>query len=114
MARKKSSNLTFNDLSFITSELILKNVPFVVFLGFLATIYIANAHYAEKNVRQIQLVQKELKNLRWFYMSLQSENMFNSKKSEVLKSVEEEGLEPIRSKPKKIVVKTDVGNGHKK
>ena len=104
MAKKKSNALTLNDLSFMTSEWILKNVPFVLFLGFLATIYIANAHYAERNVRDIQVIQKDLKELRWYYMSLQSENMYNSKRSEVVESVKDEGIRPLRSKPKKIIV----------
>ena len=107
MAKKKNNTLSFNELSFVTSEWILKNVPFVIFLGFLATIYIANAHYAERNVRKIQIIQKELKELRWNYMSLQSENMYNSKRSEVIESVKDDGLTTIRNKPKKIIVNQD-------
>ena len=95
----------YTELGDLTSEWILKNLLFVLFLGFLATIYIANTHYAERNVREIQILQKEIKELRWNYMSLQSENMFNSKRSEVAKSMKEEGIRPQRTKPKKIVVR---------
>jgi hypothetical protein len=91
-------------LGFLTSELILRNLPFILFLGFIATIYIASAHYAERNVRRIQMMQKEVRDLRWYYMSLQAENMFNSKRSEVTEKVEEEGLQPFREKPKIIVL----------
>ena len=105
--QKKTTSMTLNELSFVTSELILKNVPFVIFLGFLATIYIANAHYAERNVRKIQVHQKDLKELRWFYMSLQAENMYNSKRSQVIDKVTKEGLRTTRSKPKRIKEKTD-------
>ena len=73
MARR--SNVKYTELSFLTSELILKNLPFVAFLGFLATIYIANVHYAQRNIRQIQVMQKEIKDMRWKYMALESENM---------------------------------------
>ena len=104
MAKKKNSGITFNDLSQITSELILKNVPFVTFLGFLATIYIANAHYAERNVREIQVYQRDLKEIRWYYMSLQAENMYNSKLSEVEENVKDEGLKTLTSKPKRIKI----------
>lgn len=103
MARKKEPR-QFSDLNFIISDLILKNLPFVAFLGFLATIYIANAHYAERNVRKIQVLQKDLKELRWHYMSLQSENMYNSKRSEIADKVKDDGLRLQRRKPKKIVV----------
>ena len=102
MAKKKSNSMTINDLSFIVSEWVLKNTPFVIFLGFLATIYIANAHYAERNVRQIQLHQQQIKEMRWFYKSLHAENMYNSKRSEVVEEAKEEGLQPLRSKPKRL------------
>ena len=95
----------YTELGDLTSEWILKNLLFVLFLGFLATIYIANTHYAERNVREIQILQKEIKELRWNYMSLQSENMFNSKRSELAKSMKEEGIRPQRTKPKKILVR---------
>lgn len=103
MAKKKSTWQIF-DLNYWSSDLILQNLPFVLFLGFLAVIYIANAHYAERNVRQIQVLQREIKELRWHYMSLEAEIMYNSKRSEMVKSVEQDGLRPITAKPKKIVV----------
>ena len=104
MAKKKGIS-SYLELSFWSSDLVLKNLPFVVFLGFLATIYIANVHYAEKNVRQIQILQRNLKELRWHYMSLESDNMFNSKQSEVAGRVKKDGLRPIQGTPKIIEVK---------
>lgn len=103
MAVKKS----FKDLSSIGSistTWILKNLPFVAFLGFMTTIYIANAHYAEKNVREIQIVQKELKDLRREYNSLQAENMSKQRMSEVAKTVKPLDLKVFNKKPKKIIV----------
>ncbi len=102
MAKRKGFSLA--ELSFMPVEFILKNLPFLVFLGFLAVIYIANSHYAERNVRKIQVLQKELKELRWFYMSLQSENMVNSMQSEVVDKVADDGLKLQRGQVKKIVV----------
>jgi hypothetical protein len=104
MAKEKSIGGYF-ELKFITSDLILNNLIFVIFLGFLATIYIANAHYAERNVREIQLMQKDIKEMRWYYMSLQAENMYKSKHSEMLESVKDLGLRPQSGQPKRIVVK---------
>ena len=103
MAKEKDIRNYF-ELKFITSDLILNNLIFVIFLGFLATIYIANAHFAERNVREIQLLQKEIKEKRWYYMSLQAENMYKRKHSEMLQSVEELGLRPRTGRPKRIVV----------
>lgn len=97
----------FTDFGFLTSELLLKNLPFFLFLSFLATTYIASAHFAERNVRQIQVMQKELKELRWYYMSLQSENMFNSKRSEVAKDVREKGLRTNEETPRIILIEKE-------
>lgn len=106
MAKNKGAG-NFFDLKFLSSDIILNNLIFVLFLGFLATIYIANAHYAEGNVRQIQILQKEVKNLRWHFMSLQAENMYNSKHSEMKESVKELELYPLSERPKRIVVDKD-------
>jgi len=103
MAKRKGIDGYFQ-LGFWTSDLVLKNLSFVIFLGLLATVYIANAHLAERNVRKIQELQKEIKELRWYYMSLESENMFNSKLSEMADRVREDGLRPQRGKNRKIVV----------
>ncbi len=92
------------DIGSLTSRLVLNNLAFVLFLGFLTTVYIANAHLAERNVREIQLMQKELKEMRWYYMSLQSENMYNSMRSEVARRVKGQGLRPQREAPKRVVI----------
>lgn len=83
---------------------ILQNLPFIFFLGFLATIYIANAHYAEKNVRQIQMMQREIKDLRREYNSLKAEIMYNQKLTEVERKVKSMNLEVFKNPPKRIIV----------
>ena len=88
----------------ISAELVFKNLPFVLFLSFIAMIYIANAHYSEKKVREIQKLQSELKQQRWQYMSLKSELMYQSKRSEIMNAVEPLGLKTNKYKPNKIVV----------
>ncbi len=84
---------------------LLKNLPFIVFVGFLGTVYIANAHYAERKVREIQTLQKELKETRWRYMSLKSELMYNSKQVEVADRARNLGLRALNDQPKKIIIK---------
>lgn len=102
MARKKN-NLALFDIGFWTSKLVMDNLAFIFFLGFLAMVYIANAHYAERNVREIQTLRKELKEMRWYHRSLQSDNMYNAKRSEVAARVKEDGLRLQRKPPKRIV-----------
>lgn len=89
---------------FQVSTFILKNLGFFLFLGFLAILYIGNAHLAERNVRQIQELQRDIREQRWYFMSLQSENMYNSLRSEVVDRVRDDGLRLHRGKPIKITV----------
>jgi hypothetical protein len=104
MAKRKTLK-DYTALGSLTAELILKNFPFVLFLSFLAMVYIANALYAEKKVREIQKTQAELRQLRWKYMSLKSESMYETKRSEVVKALKDEGLRGSRKSPNKIIVK---------
>jgi len=104
MAKRKRGGI---DLGFFSSDTIIRNLPFILFLGFLAVIYIANAHLAERNVRQIQETRRELKEMRWYYMTLQAENMYKSRRSEMANNVKELGLEPMSDKPKKIIAKKE-------
>lgn len=83
---------------------ILQNLPFVLFLGFLTTIYIANAHYAERNVRDIQLLQRDIKDLRREYNSLKADIMYNQKLTEMQRKVKPLGLEAFRNPPQRIIV----------
>ena len=99
---KRNANFSIQDIRI--TQIILRNLAFLLFLGFLAIIYIANAHLAERNVRRIQELQRDVKEMRWYYMSLQSENMYNSLRSEVVDRVKDEGLRLHRGKPKKILV----------
>ncbi len=103
MAKSKGFR-EYTALGNISAELVFKNLPFILFLSFIAMIYIANAHYSEKKVREIQNLQSELKQQRWQYMSLKSELMFDSKRSEVLKAVAPLGLKSNQHRPNKIVV----------
>ena len=82
----------------------LGSVPFLLFLALLAVVYIGNTHMAERYVREINRIDRELKELRWNYMSNKSDLMFNSKQSEVEEATADMGLRSLRNPPKKIVV----------
>jgi cell division protein FtsL len=78
---------------------IVKNIPFFLFLAVLAVIYIYNGHYADKTVRNINKVSRELKELQYEYKTLKSEVMFRSKQSELAKAVEPLGLKELTRPP---------------
>jgi Bacteriodetes cell division protein (FtsL-like) len=75
------------------------NLPFFLFLSFLAVIYIYNGHYADRVVRDIGKTAKELQELQYEFKNLKSEVMFRSKQSELAKAVEPFGLKPLSSPP---------------
>ena len=102
MAKKKNSPK--ESLSGMAAKWILSNLLFVFFLGFLVTIYIANRHYSEKNVREIQALQDDVDRLRWHYLSLKSDLMKKSKQSEVAKAVEQKGLSNKGKHPTKLII----------
>jgi hypothetical protein len=91
----------------INYRALVQNMPFIGFLSLLALIYIANSHLAEKKIRRINKLGKEIKELKWEYINVKSELMFRSKMSEVSKSVEPLGLKQLSSPPQKIVLKKE-------
>lgn len=104
MAKKKRSFRDLTALGSIATDYIMKNMSYVVFLSFLAVIYIANAHYSEKSIREIQSVQEELEQLRWHYLSLKSDLMFDSKQSEIVKDVSTKELKIADKRLTKIII----------
>ena len=74
---------------------IVRNISFFLFLAALAVIYIYNGHYADKTARNINSVNKELKELQYEYKTLKSEVMFRSKQSELARAVEPFGLKEL-------------------
>ena len=92
-----------------SAETVLKNLPFVLFLGFMGMVYIMNSHYSEKKLWQIQGYEKEIEELKWEYASIKAELMFSTKQSEVAKAVENFGIKNSTSTPKRIIVKKKSG-----
>lgn len=86
-------------------QTIIHNLPFVFFLAAIAIIYIANAHYAEKNIREMSQIEKEMNEMRWEYMTTKSELEYISKQSEVAKMIEPSGLKELQEPPKKIMIR---------
>lgn len=94
------------DGSLLTTRQVLHQLPFILFLTFLAIIYISNRHHAEKLLRNTNKLERELRDLRSEYITTASELMRISKQSEVLKLTQKNGLELKESvePPTKIVI----------
>lgn len=85
----------------------LNNLPLLLFVAILGIIHVANNHMVEYKVREINTLEREIKEMRWHYMTSKSQLMFQSKQSEVAKMVEEFGLQELKSPPFKIEVEKD-------
>jgi Bacteriodetes cell division protein (FtsL-like) len=93
-----------NSFGIFSKDMLMKVMPYIFFLTLIALVYIANSYYAERTIRDIDAVSKELKTLRTEYITGKSELMIVSKQSEVARAVAPQGLkEPVEA-PKKIVV----------
>lgn len=89
----------------LKSGWIASNIPFFLFLTFLAVLYIANGHYGDKTIRKINKVSKDLKELQYEYKTLKADVMFRSKESELVKAVAPLGLKTLEEPPVRIKMK---------
>lgn len=88
----------------ISKEAATSMLPFIIFLAFLGMIYIGNRHFAENNIRDIDKLSKQVKELSWDFKTLKADLMLKSTQTEVAKEVDTLGLREPVEPPKKIVI----------
>ena len=76
----------------------------ILFVSMLCLLYIGNRHYAEKVVRNISKLEREVEDLRADYTTLKSDYMFASKQAEISRRVARLGLRKNKRSPKKILM----------
>lgn len=91
----------------ISKQAATEMLPFIVFIAFLCMIYIGNRHFAENNIRDIDKLSKEVKELSWDFKTLKADLMLKSTQTEVAKEVDTLGLTEPNEPPKKIVVSAE-------
>lgn len=91
----------------LTDERITRQLPFVLFLAFLGMMLIANRNWSESTIRQIEVLQDELDELRSESITMSAKLMDASRPSEVAKRVEEAeiGLQESMRPPQRITIK---------
>ena len=62
---------------------ILRHFVFLLFLASLAIIYIANGHWADNTIRDINITTKQVKEMEYEYKNLKSLEMYRSRESQV-------------------------------
>lgn len=94
--------------NFLSKDATIKNFPFIFFLSFLAICYIANGYYADDQVRKVNRLTNEIKELRTQYIVVKDSLVVKSKQTEVAKSLaaQQTGIKESVVPPKKIVIKT--------
>lgn len=94
--------------NFLSKEVTLKHLPFIFFLSFMAICYIANGYYADDQVRKVNRLTNEIKELKTQYIVVKDSLVVKSKQTEVAKLLakQQTGIKQSVVPPKKIVLKT--------
>jgi hypothetical protein len=94
--------------SFLSKEVTLKHLPFIFFLSFMAICYIANGYYADDQVRKVNRLTNEIKELKTKYIVVKDSLVVKSKQTEVAKLLakQQTGIKESVVPPKKIIIKT--------
>jgi len=88
---------------FISREMMMKQIPFALFIVVLLLIHIWNAHNTEKIIRKTDKLNREIKELRSEYISILSDLMSESKQSSVAKKLDTLGIKELTAPPFKII-----------
>ncbi len=107
--RKPGGMKSFIGGTILTDERITKQIPFLIFLAALGILLITNRNWTERTIRQIEVLQGRLDELRSESITLSAKLMDASRPSEVEKRVEQAGIglqEPV-TPPRKLIVENE-------
>lgn len=108
-SRKSGGMKSFIGGTILTDERVTRQIPFLVFLAAFGILLITNRNWSEKTIRQIEVLQDTLEELRSESITLSAKLMDASRPSEVAKKVDAAGIglkEPV-TPPKKLIVKEE-------
>lgn len=93
---KFSGNIGRSIGGFLGGEMIqtgtFRYLYYLIFTAVLAFIYIANNYYAEDKIRQINQRRKEIKEIRYEYITTKSELTSMTKQSQIAKKLKNKGI----------------------
>ncbi|HEX4887104.1 MAG TPA: FtsL-like putative cell division protein [Luteibaculaceae bacterium] len=90
--------------SILTRDSILNQMPFLLYLCLLAVFYIGYGYYGEKTIRELDRVDRELKEIKSEYTTTSTKLEVLRQQSKVAEEIYRMGLQESRVPPKKIVV----------
>lgn len=88
----------------LTRDSIVNQMPFVLYLSLLAVIYIGYGYVGEKTFRELEKVDKQLKEIKSEYTTTSTKLEVLRQQSKVAEEINRMGLEESRVPPKKIVI----------
>jgi hypothetical protein len=83
-------------------------LPYFMYVAFFGILYIANTHYAERNIRKINKLKSEVDEFRLDYTTLKSEYMLAGKRTEVAKRALRMGITESNKPAYKIGAKRSI------
>ncbi|WP_423126455.1 FtsL-like putative cell division protein [Gaoshiqia sp. Z1-71] len=89
---RKSGLKSFLGGNLLASEQVMKQMPFVFFVVFLGILLITNRYWAEKTMRQIEVAQDSIKELKAESITFETELMRMNRPSEITNKVKDSGL----------------------
>ncbi len=105
--KKKKSNKSFVKMlsgDFLSEKMLVDNLPFVGFIGFLLVVLIGWGYYTESIAKEESKLEKDLGELNSEYFTLGSEYNRLSRQTQVANRLKESGLTESVDPPKKIKV----------
>lgn len=99
---------------FLVSDDALKNWRFIVFLSLLALVMIGSSHTADRKVHQISKLSAEVKELKSEYVDIRMRLMQARMESRIIVAMENRGLYPSSTPPKRIRIIGEKGNKEQK
>ena len=76
---------------------------FIIFLALIGMLYIGNTHYAERQVKEIESLEKEVKDLKSKYLLRKSTLSAGTRFSELKPAADTLGLRPLAQPPYKLI-----------
>ena len=80
-------------------ENITRHLPFVLFLSGILLVYIFLTHRTERKIREIETLNREVKELYSEYITLQTEILNGSRSSNLEQKMLNQGIKPATSPP---------------
>ncbi|MEE9372553.1 MAG: FtsL-like putative cell division protein [Saprospiraceae bacterium] len=84
-------------------SLVINNANFIGIWILFGLFYISNVHKAEKKLRKMNTVQKEIDDVRRTYIHIKDKTLFSGTQYEIVKNVEGMNIEKEVKIPKKII-----------